>query len=102
MVNSPLIRPYFLGGVALGGVPLDSHHIVALSQAITMWIFFVACSTTTVLKMIPTGAETRKFVRFLLFNSGTYLILKGEYQYMQVQDRIHYRNIFLNKYLYWI
>ena len=25
MVNSPLIRPYFLGGVALGGVPLDSH-----------------------------------------------------------------------------
>ena len=25
MVNSPLIRPYFLGGVAWGGVPLDSH-----------------------------------------------------------------------------
>ena len=25
MVNSPSIRPYFLGGVALGGVPLGSH-----------------------------------------------------------------------------
>ena len=25
MVNSPLIRPYFLGGVALGGGPLDPH-----------------------------------------------------------------------------
>ena len=25
MVNSPLIRPYFLGGVGIGGVPLDSH-----------------------------------------------------------------------------
>ena len=25
MVNSPLIRPYLLGGVALGGVPLGSH-----------------------------------------------------------------------------
>ena len=25
MVNSPLIRPYFLGGGGIGGVPLDSH-----------------------------------------------------------------------------
>ena len=25
MVNSPLIRPYVLGGVALGGGTLDSH-----------------------------------------------------------------------------
>lgn len=25
MVNYPLIRPYFLGGLALRGVPLDSH-----------------------------------------------------------------------------
>ena len=25
MVNSPLIRPYFLGGWHRGGVPLDSH-----------------------------------------------------------------------------
>ena len=25
VVNNPLIRPYFLGGWALGGVPLDSH-----------------------------------------------------------------------------
>ena len=25
MVNSPLIRPYLLGGVALGGGTLDSH-----------------------------------------------------------------------------
>ena len=25
MVNNPLIRPYFLGGLGLGGVPLDSH-----------------------------------------------------------------------------
>ena len=24
MVNSPLIRPYFLGGGGIGGVPLDS------------------------------------------------------------------------------
>ena len=27
MVNSPLIRPYLLGGVALGGGTLDSHDI---------------------------------------------------------------------------
>ena len=27
MVNSPLIRPYFLGGDGIGGVPLDSHDI---------------------------------------------------------------------------
>ncbi len=25
MVNGPLIRPYFLGGGGLGGVPLGSH-----------------------------------------------------------------------------
>ena len=25
VVNNPLIRPYFLGGGGLGGVPLDSH-----------------------------------------------------------------------------
>ena len=25
MVNSPLIKPCFLGGMALGGAPLDSH-----------------------------------------------------------------------------
>ena len=25
MVNNPLIRPYFLGGVGIWGVPLDSH-----------------------------------------------------------------------------
>ena len=25
MVNSPLIRPYFLGGVGIGGVPLGSY-----------------------------------------------------------------------------
>ena len=25
MVNNPFTRPYFLGGVALGGVPLDSN-----------------------------------------------------------------------------
>ena len=28
MVNSPLIRPYILGGVALGGVPLDSLEVM--------------------------------------------------------------------------
>ena len=28
MVNSPLIRPYFLGGGGIGGVPLDSHDIL--------------------------------------------------------------------------
>ena len=27
MVNCPLIRPYFLGGGGIGGVPLDSHEI---------------------------------------------------------------------------
>ena len=27
MVNSPLIRPYFLGGGGIGGVPLGSHDI---------------------------------------------------------------------------
>ena len=27
MVNSPLIRPYFLGGGGIGGVPLDSHDL---------------------------------------------------------------------------
>ena len=27
MVNSPLIRPYFLGGGGTGGVPLGSHDI---------------------------------------------------------------------------
>ncbi len=25
VVNNPLIRPYFLGGGGIGGVPLDSH-----------------------------------------------------------------------------
>ena len=32
MVNSPLIRPYFLGGVALGGGTLDSHDITKRQQ----------------------------------------------------------------------
>ena len=27
VVNNPLIRPYFLGGGGIGGVPLDSHDI---------------------------------------------------------------------------
>ena len=27
MVNSPLIRPYLLGGGGIGGVPLDSHDV---------------------------------------------------------------------------
>ena len=27
MVNNPLIRPYFLGGGGIGGVPLDSHDL---------------------------------------------------------------------------
>ena len=27
MVNSPLIRPYFLGGGGTGGVPLGSHDV---------------------------------------------------------------------------
>ena len=31
MVNSPLIRPYFLGGVALGGFPLSSHELMCTS-----------------------------------------------------------------------
>ena len=30
MVNSPLIRPYFLGGGGIGGVPLGSHDKWAL------------------------------------------------------------------------
>jgi len=28
ILSHPLIRPYFLAGVALGGVPLDSHDVV--------------------------------------------------------------------------
>ena len=35
MVNDPLVRPYFLGGLALGGVPLDSHY-----KTITFGVFF--------------------------------------------------------------
>ena len=30
MVNSPLIRPYFLGGVAFGGGSLDSHETMQM------------------------------------------------------------------------
>ena len=39
MVNSPLIRPYLLGGVALGGVPLDSHdrRIFLKAQQLKEW-----------------------------------------------------------------
>ena len=29
MVNSPLIRPYFLGGGGIGGVPLGSHESIS-------------------------------------------------------------------------
>ena len=32
MVNSPLIRPYLLGGGGIGGVPLDSHEIGGSSK----------------------------------------------------------------------
>ena len=32
MVNSPLIRPYLLEGVALGGGTLDSHEINTLPE----------------------------------------------------------------------
>ena len=32
MVNSPLIGPYFLGGVAFGGVPLGSHDDSSLEE----------------------------------------------------------------------
>ena len=31
MVDSPLIRPYFLGGVALGGVLLGSYDMIDFS-----------------------------------------------------------------------
>ena len=31
MVNSPLIRPYFLGGGGIGGVPLDSHDNIKIT-----------------------------------------------------------------------
>ena len=34
MVNSPLIRPYFLGGVALGGGTLDSHEMICFTKRI--------------------------------------------------------------------
>ena len=33
MVNKPLIRPYFLGGVGIGGVPLDSHDLTLVIQS---------------------------------------------------------------------
>ena len=35
MVNSPLIRPYFLGGGGIGGVPLDSH------ESICIYIYYI-------------------------------------------------------------
>ena len=34
MVNSPLLRPYLLGGGGIGGVPLDSHDICKLFLAL--------------------------------------------------------------------
>ena len=39
MVNSPLIRPYFLGGGGLGGVPLDCHEYNPLTNLslVTSW-----------------------------------------------------------------
>ena len=36
MVNNPLVRPYFLGGGGIGGVPLDSHDVLEVSS---FWIF---------------------------------------------------------------
>ncbi len=37
MANNPLIRPYFLGGGGIGGVPLDSHeHLQKLRGSIKM------------------------------------------------------------------
>ena len=38
MVNSSLIRPYFLGGGGLGGVPLGSHEIKQFEDLIFGWI----------------------------------------------------------------
>ena len=40
MVNSPLIRPYFLGGGGMGGVRLDSHESNSPGPALV--IFFSA------------------------------------------------------------
>ena len=66
MVNNPLIRPYLLGGVALGGLgPLDSHDInlnesTALSgklSRMTPWLFIFY-------------AHVQSFARNLLFFFG--------------------------------
>ena len=32
MVNSPLIRPYFLGGGSFGGGTLDSHEDISMGE----------------------------------------------------------------------
>ena len=48
MVNSPLIRPYFLGGVALGGYPY-----------IPMTLGMV-CTKSWILVMLPRGRISKK------------------------------------------
>ena len=37
VVNTPLIRPYFLGGVGIGGIPLDSHDFMCFFLTKGCW-----------------------------------------------------------------
>ena len=39
MVKNPLIRPYFLGGGGIGGVPLDSHDNIQFSKLFGLRVF---------------------------------------------------------------
>ena len=36
VINSPFIRPHFLGGVGIGGVPLDFRDAIMLSISISI------------------------------------------------------------------
>ena len=57
VVNSPLIRPYFLGGGGIGGVPLGFHDRYRTKQAFRNWmtnngtwhIFLTPVATSTYL-----------------------------------------------------
>ena len=40
-LTNPLARPYFKGGLALGGLPLDSHDITTEMQFIQMMTEFL-------------------------------------------------------------
>ena len=69
MFNSPLIRPYLLGGVALGGGTLDSHEILtggidySISSRSPMKDFVMSDSTPQIVffRINPSLKNDRKF-----------------------------------------